>query len=458
MVSTIQRRLQHYDRYLTTAAVLVGLLLAEVVVGRRLWAFEPGFVAAAALSLLAAIAILWKLEMGMVLLGGLSMYGNPTIFDVQGRKIDVIHLVGGLIIVVWLLRRLVAQRDLRPPRSGLNAPLLALVTIWLVSWIAGYTFWDVRVPTANRPPLFFLAEFGQLLLFIGVFWAVADTVKGERWAKTICGTIIVLNASTVLRGGLGWNQTPVALALTCSLLAFGKLDLRVKAGLWLVLGIFLWGLIGVNRIPAYLASMAVVLAVSLFKSRRLFALMLITLAILGVAFINPLWDVEASVASRLELARLAWSIFKEYPVLGIGPTHYRSYAILYHRPLGWHTVESGILLPHDVWLYFLANMGVVGLLGILWVVGSMLWCAFSDYRRTQGVFSKVLAVSALACLAGVLVQSAGGHFGFLPDYSLSSFYMVPVWILMGLWVARGQGTIEEQDAGPLDHHRQLEHA
>ena len=433
MISIIQRRLQRYDRYLITAAVVVGLLLAEAMVGRRIWA--PGFVAAAALSLVGVIAILWKLELGMALLGGLSM-GSPTIFDVQGRRIDVLHLVGGLIIVAWLLRRLVAQRDLRPPRSRLNAPLLALVLIWLVSWIASYTFWDIRVPTAHRQPLFFAAEFGQLLMFIGVFWAVADTVNSERWAKVICATIIIVNASTPFSGLLGWNQMPVALALTCSLLAFGKAHLRVKVGLWLVFGIFLWGLIQVNRIPVYLASTAVVLVVSFLKSRHLFVLMLISLVILGVAFIRPLWDIEVSISGRLTLASLAWSIFKEYPILGIGPTHYRSYAIVYHRPLGLHTVESGMLLPHDVWLYFLANMGVVGLLGILWVVGSMLRRAFSDYRRTQDAFSKVLTASSLACVAGVLVQSAGGHMGFLPDYGLASFYMVPVWILMGLMVAR----------------------
>ena len=437
MISTIQRRLQHYDRYLITAAVVVGLLLAEAMVGRRLWAFEPGFVAAAALSLLAAIAILWKLELGMALLGGLSMYANPTIFDVQGRRIDVLHLVGGLIIVAWLLRRLVAQRDLRPPRSRLNAPLLALVLIWLVSWIASYTFWDIRVPTAHRQPLFFAAEFGQLLMFIGVFWAVADTVNSERWAKVICATIIIVNASTPFSGLLGWNQMPVALALTCSLLAFGKAHLRVKVGLWLVFGIFLWGLIQVNRIPVYLASTAVVLVVSFLKSRHLFVLMLISLVILGVAFIRPLWDIEVSISGRLTLASLAWSIFKEYPILGIGPTHYRSYAIIYH-PRAMSIVESGMLLPHNVWLYFLANMGVVGLLGILWVVSSMLRSAVSDYRRNQDAFSKALTASALACVAGVLVQSAGGHMGFLPDYGLASFYMVPVWILMGLTVAREQ--------------------
>jgi len=444
MVRALRHRLQNYNQFLIGAIVVASLVTIEAALGRRIPASKLDFFSAIILALaLVGIAVTFlKLEAAIAVLGGLSMYGNPTVFNVQGRSISTLHLLGGLVIVAWVLRRIVVEKSLRVPSSSLNKPLLVLVLIWLVSWIAGYTLWDIRVPTAHRQPLFFVAEFGQLLMFIGVFWAVVDTIKSDRWAKAICATIIIVNASTVLRGSLGWNQTPVALALTCSLLAFGKVGLRVKAGLWLVLGIFLWGLIGVNRVPVYLASTAVVLVVSLFKSKRLFAFMLIIFAILGAAFIRPLWDVEASIASRLELTQLAWSIFKQYPVLGIGPTHYRSYAILYHRPLGWHTVESGLLLPHDVWLYFLANMGVVGLLGIIWVVGSMLWGAVSDYRRTQDAFSKVLAVSALACVAGVLVQSAGGHFSFLPDYSLSSFYMVPVWILMGLTVARREGTIE----------------
>jgi O-antigen ligase len=243
---------------------------------------------------------------------------------------------------------------------------------------------------------------------------------------------------------LGWNQTPVALALTCSLLTFGKVDTRLKAGLWLVLGIFMWGLIQVDRIPVYLASAAVVLVVGFLKFRRLFAVMLIIFVILGVVFIKPLWNTEPSISSRQELARLALSIFRDHPVLGIGPTQYRSYAILYH-PGWWKTVGSGMLLPHDVWLYFLADVGVVGFLGLLLVVGSMLWGPFSIYRRAEDAFSRVLAVSALACVAGVLVQSVGGHMGFLPDYELSSFYMVSVWILMGLVVARGQRMIEQDD-------------
>lgn len=449
MVRAFRHRLQNYNQFLIGAVVIAFLLTVEAVVGRRISAFRLSFVKAIILPLAVigiAVAFL-KLEVAIALLGGLSMYGNPTVFSVRGRTISTLHLLGGLVIVAWVLQRIVVDKSLRIPSSRLNKPLLMLVGIWLVSWIASYTFWDTRVPTAHRQPLFFVAEFGQLLMFIGIFWAVADTVNSDRWAKIICATIIIVNASTPLLGdALAWNQLPVALALTCSLLAFGEVDTRVKGGLWLVLGIFLWGMIRVNRIPVYLASMTIMLVVGFFKSRWLFTLVLIIFAVVGVAFIQPLWDVERSISSRLELVSAGLSIFQDHLVLGIGPTHYRSYAIIYHRDVGygWHTVESGLLLPHNRWLYILVNVGVLGFLGVLWVVGSMLWSPFSSYRRTGDTFSKVLAMSALACVAGVLVQSAGGHFAFLPNYKMSSFYMVPVWILMGLAVARRQGRIEEQ--------------
>jgi hypothetical protein len=95
-----------------------------------------------------------------------------------------------------------------------------------------------------------------------------------------------------------------------------------------------------------------------------------------------------------------------------------------------------MLLPHDVWLYFLANVGVVGLAGLLWVVSSVLLKAFVAYRQAVSPFSRTLAISALAATVGIVIQSAGGHMAFWPDYGLSSFYMVPYWILVGLAAAR----------------------
>lgn len=450
MARITRRRLQESRRHLVTASVVVALLLVEAVLGLLASPFEAGRMVAVALSLAALVAALWRLELAIALLAGLSMYPSPTILDVQGRVIGVIHLAGGLVLAAWLLRRLVVQRDVSLPKTRLNAPLFALILIWPLAWLAGYAFWDSTVPTFHRQPLFFAAEYGQLLLFVAVFWATADTVRSERWIQAICIIMILGNASTVVLGEqLHWNQTPVALALACAFLAFGRAGLPQRAGLGLLVGVFLWGLLGVNRIPIYLANATVILVVLFFRSRPLFVLALIVFAVWSAVFLRPIWLAEGSIGGRLELAQGALSIFKARPFLGVGPTHYRSYAIIHHRVLGWgwHTVESGMLLPHDIWLYFLANVGVAGSLAILWLVGSMFWQPFTVFRRAEVALSRVLAVAAMAAVAGVVVQSAGGHLGFLPDYNLASFYMAPVWILMGLVVARSRVTAGGQGDG-----------
>jgi hypothetical protein len=438
MVSSIQRRLRYYEHRLIAIVMVVGLLLVEAVMGRSISSYKSTFVAAAVLSLVGVAAILWRLELGIALLGGLSMYPNPTVFAVQGRRIGVIHVVGGFIVAVWLWRRLVVQRDLRSPRSRLNAPLLALVLTWLVSWIASYTLWNIWVPTDHRQPLFFVAEFGQLLMFIGVFWAVADTVKSELWAKVICAAIVIVNASTQILGGLAWNQLPMALALVCSLLAFEKAGLRLKVGLWAVLGILLWGLLHVNRIPVYLASMAAVFVIGFFKSRRLVMIMLVLFVIIGIVFVKPLWEMEESVSSRIELAGLAWTIFKDYPLLGIGPTHYRSYALVYY-PQNLISEQGEIpAMPHNIWLYHLAGIGIIGMLGVTSLLLGILLECLSSLQESREPFSQVLAISVLAGTVGVVIQSVGGHMGFLPDYNLASFYMTPFWVLLGLAAAKRQ--------------------
>lgn len=455
MINTYLRRLKLPGRFLPTATVVILLVLAEAALGRGVPVPDPEFIVAVAFSLVGTAIVLWKAGGTISLLAGLSMYANPTVFYVRGRAITSLHFLGGLVIVTWLLRRAVVDKDLRPPPSQLNAPLLGLVLIWLVSWIASYTFWNIRVPTTHRQPLFFVAEFGQLLMFIGLFWATADTVKSEGWTKGICAVIIAINASTFLVMGLpqeftagAWNQLPVALALACSLLAFSADDARVKVGLVLALVVFAGGLWRVNRIPVYLASMAVIFVVSFFKSKKLLLLLVALGIVFGLAYIRPLWEVEESLTARFKLAEYAWQMFRDHPVLGIGPTHYRSYVLLYH-PKEWATTASGRLLPHNRWLYFAVNTGVLGVLGILWLIMNTARSSLAFYRKAAEGFDKALSVAALASLVGVLVSSVGGHIPFLPTYKTISFHMASYWILLGLMISRehraGEGNSNDRE-------------
>jgi O-antigen ligase len=173
----------------------------------------------------------------------------------------------------------------------------------------------------------------------------------------------------------------------------------------------------------------------LFRSKKLFLSVMVLAIILWVVAIEPLWVAETSLRPRLTLAGYAWQIFADHPLLGVGPTHYRSYVLIYY-PLDWRTVTSGLLLPHNIWLYFLATTGIVGLIGIVWLIQAVVASSLGLYKKASDGFSKALALGVLGSLAGVFVNGLGGHFAFLPTYDLSHFYMVPMWILMGLMVSR----------------------
>lgn len=445
MIDAAKHRL-NLDRRQVLTVVVVGLLILSAwSLGALVQMLGLRLVMIAALGPLMLVAVLWRTEIGIFLLMVLPMFVPmlliPAASQVQGREVNVLHFLAAAIIASWLLRKMLVDRRLTLPKTALTAPLIALWGIWLLTWIAGYVFWDSRVPTVHRQPLFFVAEFGQLLLFSGVFWATADSVHSDRTALVVCLAAIASKAlSPFLFGHLLYFEYPVAAGLLVSLLAFGMLTWPLRAALIAAIPIFAWDIWSANRIPISLGVVAAALTVIFLRSRRLFVVAALVALVVGGAGFRARWYADPSVPARLMLAKLALTMFRDHPLLGIGPTHYRSYALLYHHGVsyGWDKVENGMLLPHNIWLYFLANTGIVGLAGMLWLVAAIAWSSLSAHRRATEPLTRALAAGTLACIVAVLVQSIGGHAGLLPEYNTLGPYVLPVWILMGLLAARHQ--------------------
>jgi hypothetical protein len=445
MMTVFGRRLHLEMRTLLVAGIVLAVLALAAAIGLGLSRSGRGeSMVAVTLLLVGGGILLLKPEVGVLLLCGLSnlVYFNLTVFDVRGREISMLHLLAAGLIAAWLVRQVVVERRLAVPRTALNAPLLFLVVVWLVTWLAGYAFWDRRVPTTHRQLLFFVTEVGQMLLFTGVFWVVVGRIRSRRWIEAAAATLILANAATFIWAAVSpnpadtgmWNMMQMAVALAYAWLTEPSTGPRDRLWLGLALAILVLGIIPVRRIPIYAATAATVLAIAWFRSRRSFVLGLVFTVLVAATFIVSLWQAEASVDPRFELAEAAWAIFADHPILGVGPTHYRSYAILYH-PVGWRTVESGMLLPHDVWLYHLANTGVAGGLAILWLVVAMALAGFRAWKTAPSPLVRTMALAGLGSMAGVIVQSVGGHFPFVPSYSLGHMYMVGFWIVQGLLFA-----------------------
>jgi len=102
---------------------------------------------------------------------------------------------------------------------------------------------------------------------------------------------------------------------------------------------------------------------------------------------------ELSGANRHEFWRVAIDAFEEEPVLGHGAGTYR---------FSWNKlreIEVPVLNAHSLYLQAFTELGILGGLLVLGLVGTVLWTGFAAWRAASGVRRELYAVLLAACLA-----------------------------------------------------------
>ena len=102
---------------------------------------------------------------------------------------------------------------------------------------------------------------------------------------------------------------------------------------------------------------------------------------------------QLSGANRHEFWRVAVDAFGEEPVLGHGAGTYR---------FSWdklRQIEVPVLNAHSLYLQAFTELGVLGGLLVLGLVGTLLWVGFAAWRAASGVRRELHAVLFAACLA-----------------------------------------------------------
>lgn len=87
--------------------------------------------------------------------------------------------------------------------------------------------------------------------------------------------------------------------------------------------------------------------------------LLVIILIFGFLKINSIQG-RLSLNSRLEIWQRAWQVFKIYPIVGIGPGTFEDFFIPYPR---W-----GVPQPHNLYLAFLLQAGIIGFIGFIWLL------------------------------------------------------------------------------------------
>lgn len=139
---------------------------------------------------------------------------------------------------------------------------------------------------------------------------------------------------------------------------------------------------------------------------------------------------EASFRGRTSEVLVAWQIFADHPILGVGLNNYKYYYQQYAKPLGWDNRREE-RSAHNLYLETAAETGLIGLAAFLAVVGAAFWRAYQAQKMLMraGKYDEAAVVFALmTSVVGYLMASQFLH-GAYPRY---------FWLLIGILLALPQ--------------------
>lgn len=193
------------------------------------------------------------------------------------------------------------------------------------------------------------------------------------------------------------------------------------------LGLYLTGSRGptLSLVAAIALSMLIFYQKGIIVNRRmLFYAGLIALAI-GVAVFKVRTSTYSSDMERICLWQSAWSIFKDYPIFGVGLDNFNNiYRDGYMMPLAKNPALNS---PHNIFLHYMAEAGIVGLLGFVFMIGAQIKYLLGIIKdKMIEKEATILAVSMLASIAAMLVQ------GLFDALFLSRDFNIMYWFLWGI--------------------------
>ena len=460
---TVFDRLRLPDKYLYTFAVISLVLLAEALAGRMAGAGQGPFVMALLIAGLGSLLVLSQMYAAILVLLILTTFTLPALYTIHIYKMDAI-LVMGFAIFGALILRLAHRKTLKMRSKRLYLAKLAVVIAWLLSVLASYVSWDIRVPTERRLLSMALSEVGQIVLAFAIAIAVVEAVKTRKQVQVLVGVLLVsytwVNARylpqyfvSVLPAAESWLEArlpgpvdviPLVVALSLALLLFAPPRGLVRAGLLFILALnVLMGILVASPVMQVALPLAILMVIFPRSKKGFLALLLPTVAL--VALVLTWFDLPSDPSlSRIPLAGAGFQMFLAHPLFGVGPSNYRLYAadVYYPAQLG---PSEGLTNPHNGLIYLLGSVGLVGFLAWLWLATVVLKQPRDLFREAGDGFSKALGLGVLTYLVVLLLNSAIGRSPLLlPGYGLGSLqYVSHIWIMVGLVIKQRQFAAEQ---------------
>ena len=396
-------------------------------------------------------------RIGLVLLIPISLVVPFGIGTGTATNLNATVLLLAFLLGMWTLR-MVGSRNLRLLASPAVPPLLGLLAIVLVSFVAGLQPW---IPFAQNAPIRAQAGgIGIFVLSVGAFLLVAHQIRDLRWLQRMTWVFLGMSALYIVArmvpglgavanllaqrgagdGSLFWTWL---VALSFSQAAFNS----QMATRWRVaLGLLTTGTLAVALLQGrdwtsgWMPPLAALLGVLLAAAPRLAlaaSVPAMVAAFLRSERIRVLLlggDNDYSLSTRVEAAQILLNIVQQSnPVLGLGPANYYWVTPLF--PIRGYTVQFN---SHSQYIDLLAQTGVLGLLCFVWFVVALAWVGWRLRSRAPQGFARAYVYGALGGLTGTVVAGGLGDWvlPFVYNIGFQGFRASVIgWLFMGGLVA-----------------------
>ncbi|NLE45712.1 MAG: O-antigen ligase family protein [Chloroflexi bacterium] len=228
---------------------------------------------------------------------------------------------------------------------------------------------------------------------------------------------------------------------------WARLALLIAVLIWIVI----YFVVRVTWLSGWLPSLAALVVISLLKSRKLFLIVLLLIAIyVGLNweyYSTTVWAAERAESgeTRLSAWLFNWQVTRKHFLFGTGPAGYAVYYMSYF--------PGQAMATHSNYVDVLSQMGIVGLLFCLWFFAALAWTGYRLCMRLRGTsgFGEGFAVAGLAgCIGCIIAMGLGDWmFPFVYTQTIAGFdYAVYSWVLLGGMVALSNMDVSDDMISP----------
>jgi O-antigen ligase len=363
------------------------------------------------------------------------------------------------LLLMWMIRMLVSGKW-KLVKNDLNRPLFALGGVVLASLICSQFIFDDRIPKAHHLLITQGAEAGLFLLAIGAFLLAANTLTKPKWMNALFYPILIigvytsvsrlLDVPTIVPTPKSPLITSIAAAYVLSRLLFSAPRRWPKVGLIVVLILcVVVPYISYGWVSGLIAMTTTLLTLVWLKSRKAFvwvAVALLLVAVCSRPFLSGMYQDSESQGDfdRFQIwADAGRMAIGTNPILGIGPGNFYPYSFRYGTI--WYG-RNTYTTAHNNYAQVTAEMGLLGLLALFWVVYAGVRMGLKLFRETRSDLQWIPA-AATAIFVGFASSSVLGDYMF-PNRANGGLFnfgiSVYIWLTLGAAVAAARVSTKKQ--------------